>query len=143
LKTGGRLQFSPLELGEDFRKHLTRLVTEAKQVSELDALATFSHQIRLEQTAEQQLAAAGSALYYMPFMDPQGLIEAFQRYNQIIAEVAAETGAVLIRGEMLIPGDTEHFNDSVHFKDAGSRVMADRVSEALLGSPEFVSLAVR
>ena len=137
LKTGGRLEFSPLELGEDFRKHLTRLVTEAKQVSELVALATFSHQIRLEQTAEQQLAAAGSALYYMPFMDPQGLIEAFQRYNQIIAEVAAETGAILIRGEMLIPGDAEHFNDSVHFKDAGSRIMADRVSEALLKSPDF------
>lgn len=140
LKTVGRLEFSPSELGEHFRKYLTQLVTEAKKTSKLVALATFSTQIRPEQTAEQQLTAASSALYYMPFMDPQSLIVAFRRYNQIIAEVARETGAVLIEGETLIPGDTEHFNDSVHFKDAGSRIMANRVSEALLKSTEFQAL---
>jgi len=139
-KTVGRLEFSPSELGEHFRKYLTQLVTEAKNTSELVALATFSTQIRPEQTAEQQLTAASSALYYMPFMDPQGLIEAFRRYNQIIAEVADETGAVLIKGEALIPGSSEFFNDSVHFKDAGSRIMANRVSEALLKSTDFQSL---
>lgn len=137
-----RLEFSPSELGGNFRKSLTQLVNEAKVVSELVALTTFSIQIRPGQTAEQQLVASGSALYYMPFMDPPGLIEAFQRYNQIIAEVATETGAVLIQGEKLIPGDGEHFNDSVHFKDAGSQIMARRVSEALLKIPEFKSLIV-
>jgi len=141
MKTVGRLEFSPSELGEHFRKYLTQLVTEAKKTSELVALATFSTQIRPEQTAEQQLTAAGSALYYMPFMDPQGLIEAFRRYNQIISEVADETGAVLVEGETLIPGSSEFFNDSVHFKDAGSRIMANRVSEALLKSPRFQALA--
>ena len=140
LKARERLKFSPSQLGEDFRKYLTQLVTEAKEVSELVALATFSIQIRPQQTTEQQLTAAGSALYYMPFMDPPGLIDAFQRYNHIIAEVAAETGAVFIRGEMLIPGDGEHFNDSVHFKNAGSRIMADRVSKALLKSSSFQNL---
>jgi lysophospholipase L1-like esterase len=135
-----RLEFSPSELGENFRKSLTQLVHEAKDVSKLVALATFSIQIRPGQTAEQQLVASGSALYYMPFMDPPGLIEAFQHYNQIIAEVATETGAVLIQGDELIPGDDEHFNDSVHFKDAGSQIMARRVSEALLRIPKFKSL---
>jgi len=141
LKARERLKFSSSQLGEGFHKYLTQLVTEAKEVSELVALATFSIQIRPEQSAEQQLTAAGSALYYMPFMDPQGLIEAFRRYNQIIAEVAAETGAVLIEGETLIPGNGEFFNDTVHFKDAGSQVMAHRVSEALLRTPEYNSLA--
>ncbi|HEB85635.1 MAG TPA: SGNH/GDSL hydrolase family protein [Gammaproteobacteria bacterium] len=141
LKTVGRLEFSPSELGEHFRRDLTQLVIEAQGVSKLVALVTFSIQIRPEQTAGQQLTAAGSALYYMPFMDTQGLIAAFRRYNQIMAEVASETGAVLIEGETLIPGDTEHFNDSVHFKDAGSRIMANRVSEALLKSTEFQALA--
>jgi len=140
MKTVGRLEFSPSELGEHFRKDLTQLVIEAQGVSKLVALVTFSIQIRPEQTAEQQLAAASSALYYMPFMDTQSLIAAFRRYNQIMAEVASETGAVLIEGEMLIPGDGEYFNDSVHFKDAGSRIMARRVSRALLSTPKFKSL---
>jgi len=67
-------------------------------------------------------------------------VSSFSRYNQIIAEVADETGAVLIDGEMLIPGNGEYFNDTVHFKDAGSRLMAERVSEALLKSPGFRNL---
>ena len=141
LDARSRLEFSPSKLGAHFRKHLTQLVREAKKVSEIVALATFSHQIRPEQTPEQQLTAATSALYYMPFMEPQGLVKAFRRYNQIIVEVASETGAVLIGGEAIIPGDSEHFNDTVHFKDAGSRIMAQRVSDALLNISGFQSLA--
>ncbi|MEA2078697.1 MAG: SGNH/GDSL hydrolase family protein [Pseudomonadota bacterium] len=135
-----RLEFTPSKLGAQFRKELTQLVIEAKKVSKVVALATFSHQIRPEQTPEKQLIAAGSALYYMPFMTPQGLMASFTRYNQIIAEVASETGAVLIGGEAIIPGDSEHFNDTVHFKDAGSRIMAQRVRGALLNTPEFQTL---
>ena len=135
-----RLEFLPAELGAYFRQYLTQLVTEAKKVSELVVLVTFSYQIRPEQALEQQLKAAGSALYYMPFMTPPGLIDAYSRYNQIITEVASETGAVLIGDETMIPGDNEHFNDSVHFKDAGSQVMAYRVGEALLKAPELQSL---
>lgn len=141
-KASSRLDFVPSELGSHFRKQLTQLVIEAKEVSGLVALVTFSHQIRPEQTAEQQLKAAASALYYMPFMEPQGLIDAFRQYNQIIAEVASETGALLIDGDAIIPGNSEYFNDTVHFKDAGSRVMARRVSQALLNDPEFRLLAV-
>lgn len=135
-----RLEFSPAELGSYFRKYLTQLVTEAKKVSEVVVLVTFSYQIRPEQTLEQQLKAAGSALYYMPFMTPPGLIEAYSRYNRIIREVASETGVVLIGDEAMIPGDSEHFNDTVHFKDAGSQVMAYRVGEALLKAPELQAL---
>ena len=39
-----------------------------------------------------------------------------------------------------IPGDPLHFFDSVHFTDAGSRVMADTMYEALVAAPEFEAL---
>jgi lysophospholipase L1-like esterase len=67
----------------------------------------------------------------MPFMTPSGLIASYARYNEVIRDVAASTGAILIDGEHTIPGDAEHFSDSVHFTDAGSRAMADRVLRAL------------
>lgn len=136
-----RLEFSPAEIGEHFRQHLTQLVIEAKKISGVVALVTFSHRIRPEQTPEEQLQAAGSALYYMPFMEPQGLMESFRRYNRIISDVASDTGAVLIDGEAMIPANSKYFNDTVHFKDAGSRVMAQRVSAALLENTAFRSLA--
>jgi len=70
------------------------------------------------------------------------LIQAFRRYNQIIAEMSGETGSILIDGETMIPGNSEYFNDTVHFSsDTGSQIMARRVSEALLMTPEFKSLA--
>jgi lysophospholipase L1-like esterase len=72
----------------------------------------------------------------MPFMKPESLIKAYARYNEIIREVAANTGALLIGGEDTIPGDPEHFNDTVHFKDAGSERMAERVAGALAADPE-------
>jgi len=138
-----RLDFTGDDLGEDFRKYITQLIETAKEVSDVVAVATFSYRIRPEQSADQQLAASASALYYMPFMDPQGLLEAFARYNQIITEVARDTGVILVDGEAVIPGDGEHFNDSVHFKDAGSQIMARRVSEALLKNPVFQALVVQ
>jgi len=142
LDTTKQLEFSTADLGSDFRKYLLQLVSEANKVSKVVALATFAYQLRPEQTAEQQLKAAGSALYYMPFMNPQGLMDAFQHYNRIIAEVAAETGAILIAGEQMIPGNDDYFNDTVHFKDAGSQIMAYRVGDALLKSPELQSLVI-
>ena len=137
----GRLVFSAAALGAQYRKELTLLAMEAKETAGVVVLATFSHQFRAEQTPEQRLTAAKSALYYMPFMTPHSLIEAFRQYNAIIRDVARETGTVLIEGETVIPGDSEHFNDSVHFKDAGSRAMAKRVSEILLKSTELQALA--
>lgn len=136
-----RLEFTPSKLGVQFRQQLTELVLAAKQITGVVALATFSYQIRPEQTPEQQLVAASSALYYMPFMTLNGLLEAYAQYNKIIADVARETGSILIDVDTAIPGDSEHFNDTVHFTDAGSVVMAQRVSEALLKSAEFQALA--
>lgn len=135
----GRLEFEPATLGEPFRRDLTELIVEAKRHAKVVAVATFSSQLRSGQSAEQQLRAAESALYYMPFMTPSGLIAAYARYNQVIREVAASTGAVLVGGEEAIPGDPEHFADSVHFRDPGSEVMAARVASAL--KPHVASLA--
>jgi hypothetical protein len=48
--------------------------------------------------------------------------------------VARDTGVLLIEGEQEIPGDMAHFHDSVHFTDAGSAAMAQRVSRALINN---------
>ncbi|HTP95847.1 MAG TPA: hypothetical protein VMK05_08330, partial [Burkholderiales bacterium] len=74
------------------------------------------------------------------FMTPDGLIGAFAAYNAIALQVARAEGVIAIGGENDIPGDPQHFTDSVHFSDAGSRSMAERVSKALLAAPAFRAL---
>jgi lysophospholipase L1-like esterase len=136
----GRLDVDAATLGESFRRDLTALVLAARQRAKVVAVATFSAQLRADQTADQQLQAAASALYYMPFMTPKGLLGGYARYNDIIREVARVTGAVLIEGEHDIPGDARHFADSVHFTDAGSRAMATRISRALAANRDVASM---
>jgi lysophospholipase L1-like esterase len=132
-----RLEVDPGTLGKEYREGLTELIRTAQQHAQLVAIATFSIQPRRNQTAEQQMQASTSALFYMPFATPPLIIGAYERYNQIAREVAKETGALLIEGENDIPGDAGHFTDSVHFSDAGSKAMAQRVSRALLSSPQL------
>jgi lysophospholipase L1-like esterase len=136
----GRLVFDPSALSGGFHDKLRRLVQAAQEVAPVVALATFSQQVRRGQPPEQQLRACGSTLYYNPFLSVEGILSGMEEYNRVVRTVAQETNAVLIEGEDQIPGDAQHFNDSVHFKDAGAVLMAHRVIQALEKSDAFSRL---
>jgi lysophospholipase L1-like esterase len=133
----GRLVVDGASLGGEFRSDLGSLVDEAHKTGAAVALATFSTRIRAEQSVDEKKKAAVSALVYMPFMSLDGLLTGYNRYNEVIREVAKEKGAWLIAGETDIPGDAAHFVDTVHFTDAGSRAMGERVAGALIAEPRF------
>jgi lysophospholipase L1-like esterase len=135
-----RLLFEPAQLSRHFEAKLIELVRVSQEVAPVVAVATFSHKFRREQTKEEQLRAANTALFYQPYMSLEGLLAGFSEYNRVIRKVAAETKAILIDGELEIPGDDQHFADSVHFADAGSAMMADRVLRSLTPSEEFRAL---
>jgi len=135
-----RVTMDKATLGAEFHHDLRELVTAAQRKGRLVAVATFSTQLRVEQSAEERKRAAVSALVYMPNIGLDDLVFGYRRYNDIIENVARERGALLIEGETDIPGDPIHFVDTVHFSDAGSRKMADRVFNGLVGSPDFLRL---
>ena len=130
-----KLIFDPHQLSTGFRRALTEVVHASQATAPVVAVATFSPRIRRNQSREEQRQAAVTSLYYMPYMSIEGLLVGFEEYNRTIREVARDTGALLIDGEDRIPPDARHYTDSVHFTDAGSRMMAERVAEALLATP--------
>ena len=136
----GKLVVDDADVVTPFRDDLATLVSAAGDVAPVEAVATFSVQYRRDQTPEQQTKAAATSLYYMPYMTIEGLLQSFDAYNAAIRDVASQEAAILIGGEDRIPGDSTHFKDSVHFADAGSAKMAERVSDALLASTEFLDL---
>jgi len=138
-----RLDIDPAKIGSTFRRDLTELVEAAKKRANIVAVATFSTQLRPGQSTDEQLGAAVSALFYMPFMSPAGLTQAYARYNEIIREVARDTDVLLIDKADAIPGDPVHFVDTVHFSDAGSERMASHVIEALTADPAVRRLLAR
>jgi hypothetical protein len=76
----------------------------------------------------------------MPFLDVAGLLAGYAEYNRVTRTVAAASGAILIEGEDRIPGDPEHFADSVHFRDPGLALQAERVFEGLRAAPAVRAL---
>jgi lysophospholipase L1-like esterase len=136
----GRLEVDPRTLGEGYRKELRDVVRAAQQTAKLVAVAPYSTQLRRDQTPAQQMRAAESEFYFLPFVTTGLIMDAYDRYNDVAREVARETGALLIDGVNDVPGDPQHFADTVHFTDAGSAVMAERISRGLVASPRFGEL---
>jgi len=135
-----RLAYDPEVISPLFRARLHTLIDAARKVAPVVSVATFAQRTRREQTPEEQIEASSSSLYYMPYLDVEGILKGFEEYNRVIREVAQAAGAVLVEGESAIPGDAAHFNDSVHLTDLGLGLQAERVSKALLESPQYGEL---
>lgn len=139
-RSSGKLKFQPQELSEQFRQDLREIAAVAQQTAGVVALATLTPRMRRDLAPDDLMKAAITALYYAPFLGIEGLIKGYDEYNRVIRLVAAETGAVLIGNETVIPPDELHYVDSVHFTEAGNQMMAKRVTQALMSSPSFMVL---
>jgi lysophospholipase L1-like esterase len=138
-----RLALEPAALGKGFARDLNALLKESADAGRHVSIATFSTRLRREQNEQELKAGAVSALVYMPFMSLDGLLDAYARYNAVIRDVAGQSRALLIDGENTIPGDAEHFVDSVHFSAKGNQAMAQRVAGALARDPAFRAMVQR
>ena len=143
LGSGKHLALDTARIAPGFQRRLVALIREAQAVAPVVAVATFSQRLRRGQTPAEQQAACVTHVYYMPYLDVEGLLAGFDAYNAAIRAAAAETGAILVEGEDEIPGDEVHFRDSVHFYDPGCERMAARVVRGLEASGAFRELVER
>lgn len=130
-----KLTFTEEELAAELRPALAALAAQVAQDHRLLAMATVGERLRAGQDRTEQRRAAGTALARMPFMSIPGLIQAGHYYNEVIVGVAKASQAILVEGHEQIPGTPLYYADASHFKPAGSRLMAERVSSALLRAP--------
>ena len=133
----GRLSADVEALSLDFEVRLDELVRAARAVAPVVAVATFSKKVRRGQSPGEQLGNCNTSLFYMPYMTVETLLDGFDAYNGVVRRVARSQGAVLIENEDSIPGDAEHFADSVHLTDVGCEAMAARVVRGLVESDAF------
>lgn len=132
-----KLELDAASISGAFRERLTSLVHRAQESAQLVALMTFATWARDDQPRAEQLAHLAQAFTFTPYLTVEDILEGYAEYNRVIADVARETGALLVDGHDEIPATAEYFSDSVHFTEAGYRAMAERVSAALLASEAF------
>jgi len=122
------------ELSGAFEARLDELLAEAKRAADVVALCTFQIRARRGQSEDELRRAVRTSLYYMPYMDPETLLDGFDEYNRVLREAAVRHGVLLVETDGAVPGDDEHFVDSVHLSDRGAAALAARVAAALLES---------
>ena len=122
-----------------FSDNLSALIRESKQHARIVAVVTFAYRLRRDQSPEERLAASDSSRIYMPYLGIPQLLDGQEAFNEEIRKVSAAEGVVLIENNS-IPGDREHFIDTVHLTSAGCASMADNVADQLLASPALKAL---
>jgi lysophospholipase L1-like esterase len=132
---GPKLVVDPARLAAPFRRDLAAVVAAARREAPVVALVTFATQFRPGQALDRQLDAAGTSLYYMPYMSMEGLLTGFAAYNEVIRATARANDLLLIEAAAAIPGDKIHYRDAVHFTDTGAAAMARVVADSLIAAP--------
>jgi GDSL-like Lipase/Acylhydrolase family len=119
----------------EFEPRLRALVGEIRRSGQLPVLLAVSGQVRRDQSKPEQLAAAETDLFYMPYMTIEGLLDLRDEYNRVIREVGAGMGAAVIDAHLAVPGDKRHFQDSLHFAPTGSAMAGRVIGEELVELP--------
>jgi lysophospholipase L1-like esterase len=126
-------------LAATFESRLARLVEECRRGGARVVVVTFSTRLRREQDPAQRIASAVTSLYYMPYLDPERLLDGFAAYNAAIRRVGAHPDALLVDAADGIPADAAHFVDSVHFTSRGCERFAEIVFAALESDPRLAA----
>jgi len=141
--TRGKLSFDPQQLSRGFEQRLEELVELVRERSSIVVLMTTGSRVNRQQSRKEQRRAAVTSAFYMPYLSIDGLLDGQEEYDRVVVAVAGRTGSLFTDGHGGIPTDDEHYADSNHFADAGSRKLAERVAEALLGMPALGALLDR
>ena len=133
----GKLRIVPAELTAAFEGRLTRIVQQCSEHGALVVLLTPASRVRRTQSRIGRARACASSVLYMPYLSINGMLDAWQAYDDAIRRVAQATGALLIDTTATVPGDRRDFVDSSHLSAQGIRRLAEGVGDALCGDKSF------
>lgn len=107
----------------------------ALQRDNVDVLMNMiGSQLREDQSPDQQVRAGNSNLFYMPNFALQDIMATRLAYNDVIKELSAAGKFETLNGNLSVPADAFHYEDSAHFRPPGSAVMARNTAQQLLVS---------
>ncbi len=132
--TARRLDHLPEPAVAEFRSILSALVDDCRRAGIPVVLCTVATHFRADQPPAVRRRAAGTSLYYNRYLTVDALIDAFERFNSAIREVAVQAGAPCADVFSAVPGTPVYFGDSIHFSDEGTRLVADCLHETLAAS---------
>lgn len=129
---------------ERFQTVLTELVRECQQRQAKVVVCTFARAFSNDQPATTRARLAATASFFNPYLGIDGLIDAYDRYNHAIRDVAVSTNVRLAEADRKIPRGEPSFRDSVHFSRLGHQQMAEILAKEIgaLGDHPLTQLRI-
>ena len=138
-----KLQPDWRQLENASKQWLEKMATQLKDAGTAVVFITIASRIRQDLPETEQLAAARSQLYYIPYVTIPTLIKVRELYNETIIATAQKFDTLLVADADSIPPTNDYFIDSSHFTAKGSRRMSERVIEQLDKSQDFINLMAK
>ncbi|HNO79886.1 MAG TPA: SGNH/GDSL hydrolase family protein [Phycisphaerae bacterium] len=120
---------------ERFEQSLSDLIAECQKTHAQVIVCTFARAFSADQSPSTRAKLAATACYFNPQLTVDGLIDAYERYNDAIRLAANERGARLADADQRIPKEKACFRDSIHFSPLGHERMAHLVAEQISALP--------
>ena len=117
---------------EAFRLRIEAFLQECDALGATPVLATFATSHRIAERAALPGEWASNLFRYNIYLSVEGWIDAVQRWNKIVREVAAERGVALADVAGAVAGRAELFRDFTHFKPPGHELAAEALEGAVL-----------
>ncbi len=120
---------------ERFESALSELIAECQKTHANVIVCTFARAFSADQPPATRAKLAATACYFNPQLSVDGLIDAYERYNDTIRHVAGDQGARLADADRTIPKAKAFYRDSIHFSPLGHQRMADLIAEQIHALP--------
>lgn len=118
-----------------FEKDLRCVVERARRAGATPVLVTHGNYFGDRITPENRPMLVAWRRFY-PELSEAGFLDMEARANQVVQRVAqSEPGSILVDIRGAVPPGPEHYADFVHFTDEGARLLATRLSAAILAAP--------
>lgn len=136
----GKLNIAPELITDDFERELRQVLAVVKAGGSQPVLVANSHRLRREQTSEQRLKALKTSLFYMPYMNIDGMLRMTEAYRRSISKVAVQNDIPFIDPNSQVAGNDANFVDSNHFTPAGAKLAGHAVGRALAGDDAVLAV---
>ena len=111
----------------EFRSSLVSFIAVTRAWGSEPVLMTQFNRIRTsDKFVREQYESTPQPVSYDEF------VEMYAAFNETIRDVAKETKVFLIDLETVVAPNSQYMYDSVHLNDAGSRLVANTISQALI-----------
>lgn len=139
----GKLAMDINQIKKQYRDHMQELLRETGAVADQTIVLKVATRFRAGQSREEQIDAAGSRLFYMPYASVPDIVAAIDGYNEVIDSLAVAPGITVIDPRLVLPPDSVHFSDTSHTTAQGSKKLGEYLGGVLASDRGFYSLLER